>query len=259
MKAVRVARIVGRGVLVSTAASVLVTAGILAVETAMALGRRYGQPAVGPGMRATFGPTHAPVLRLAMLGDSTAAGVGVDRVEDTVGGHLAERLAATGVRVELTSAAVSGSGSGDLDPQVARTLLVEPPDLAVILVGGADVVHATAPSQAAAELSAAITRLRDAGTAVVVGTCPELAACRAIAQPLRELVGYAGRRLARAQASATRAADGVPVDLGAATGTVFRADPGMLCPDGFHPSADGYRIWSHALYPAVAALHGSTR
>jgi lysophospholipase L1-like esterase len=32
---------------------------------------------------------------------------------------------------------------------------------------------------------------------------------------------------------------------------VFRADAGTLCYDGFHPSADGYRVWAHALYPAV--------
>jgi lysophospholipase L1-like esterase len=259
MNAARVARFVGRGVLFSAGSVTLAAAGVLVVEALAALGRRYAQPAIGPGMRARFGPGHAPTLVLAMLGDSTAAGVGVDRVEDTVGGQLAERLAGTGLRVELTSAAVSGSRTGDLDTQVARALLVEPPDLAVILVGSQDVLHAISPSRAAAELAAAVVKLRAAGTAVVVGTCPELGACRAIAQPLRELIGYLSRRLARAQVSATRAADGVPVDLGAATGPVFRADPGMLCPDGFHPSADGYRIWAHALYPAVAALHGSTR
>ncbi|MGA8117407.1 MAG: SGNH/GDSL hydrolase family protein [Actinocatenispora sp.] len=245
--------------LFSVAGGVFAAGSVLAIEAVAAMGRRYAQPAIGPGMRATFGPSHAPRLRLAMLGDSTAAGVGVDRVEDTVGGQLADRLAGTGVRVELTSAAVSGARSGDLDTQVARALLATPPDLAVILVGSQDVIHAVSPTRAATELAAAVGRLRDAGIPVVVGTCPELAACRAIAQPLREIVGYLGRRLGQAQIAAARVADGVPVDLGAATGTVFRADPGMLCTDGFHPSADGYRIWAHALYPAVAALHGTTR
>lgn len=259
MNAARVARIAGLGVLFSLVGGTVITAAVLALEAAAARGRRYAQPAIGPGMRASFGPEHAPRLRLAMLGDSTAAGVGVDRVEDTVGGQLADRLAGTGVRVELTSAAFSGARSGDLDTQVARALLAAPPDLAVILVGTQDVTHAVSPTRAATELAAAVGRLRDAGIPVVVGACPELAACRAIAQPLREIVGYLGRRLSQAQVAATRVADGVPVDLAASTGTVFRADPGMLCADGFHPSADGYRIWAHALYPAVAALHGSTR
>jgi lysophospholipase L1-like esterase len=60
-----------------------------------------------------------------------------------------------------------------------------------------------------------------------------------------------GRRMARAQARAVSGADGIVVDLAEETGAVFRADAGTLCYDGFHPSADGYRVWAHALYPAV--------
>jgi lysophospholipase L1-like esterase len=59
------------------------------------------------------------------------------------------------------------------------------------------------------------------------------------------------RQLAAAQADAVRAAGGVPVDLAAQTGSVFRADPGTLSADRFHPSADGYRLWAEALLPAV--------
>jgi lysophospholipase L1-like esterase len=86
---------------------------------------------------------------------------------------------------------------------------------------------------------------------VVVGTCPDLGALRAIAPPLRQVAGLLGRRMAKAQAEAVLEADGVVVDLGYETGAVFRADAGTLCYDGFHPSADGYRVWAHALYPAV--------
>jgi lysophospholipase L1-like esterase len=41
------------------------------------------------------------------------------------------------------------------------------------------------------------------------------------------------------------------VDLAAEAGPVFRADKGTLSHDGYHPSADGYRVWAHALAPAV--------
>jgi lysophospholipase L1-like esterase len=76
---------------------------------------------------------------------------------------------------------------------------------------------------------------------------------RAIAPPLRQVVGWLGRRVADAQAAAVREAGGAVVDLAAETGPVFRADAGTLCYDGFHPSADGYRVWAHALLPAVRA------
>jgi lysophospholipase L1-like esterase len=66
--------------------------------------------------------------------------------------------------------------------------------------------------------------------------------------------------MARAQARAVLEAGGVVVDLAEETGAVFRADAGTLCHDGFHPSADGYRVWAHALYPAVAeAARASSR
>jgi lysophospholipase L1-like esterase len=85
----------------------------------------------------------------------------------------------------------------------------------------------------------------------VVGTCPDLGALRAIAPPLRQIAGVMGRRMAKAQAKAVTAAGGAVVQLADETGAVFRADAGTLCYDGFHPSADGYRVWAHALYPAV--------
>jgi lysophospholipase L1-like esterase len=146
---------------------------------------------------------------------------------------------------------VSGSRSTDLTTQVARALLGDRPDVAVVLIGANDAVAARRPGEAAAYLGAAVRRLRDAGVEVVVGTCPDLGAVRAIAQPLREVAGWWGRRTAHAQHRAVVAAGGAVVDIGAETGAVFRADAGTLCYDGFHPSADGYRVWAHALLPAV--------
>jgi lysophospholipase L1-like esterase len=43
----------------------------------------------------------------------------------------------------------------------------------------------------------------------------------------------------------------VPVDLAELVGPVFRADRAAYCEDGFHPSADGYRLIAEALLPVV--------
>jgi lysophospholipase L1-like esterase len=185
------------------------------------------------------------------LGDSSALGVGVGRVTDTVGGRLAELLVADGRRVELSSVAIVGSRSSDLATQVARALLGPRPDVAVILVGTNDATGPHRTADVAGALGAAVARLCESGVPVVVGTCPDLGAMRALAPPLRQLIGMRGRRVARAQVAAVRDAGGVPVDLGALTGAVFRADAGTLSADGYHPSADGYRVWAHALMPAV--------
>jgi len=224
-------------------------AAVLAVEAWLATRRAYLSDT--PQIEGDFGVSAGGTpLRLALLGDSTAAGVGVQRVTETVGGRLAARLASEGRRVRLSGAGIAGSRSGDLGPQVSRALLGRP-DVAVLLIGTNDAMHAAALPAVRRNLGDAVTRLRAAGVEVVVGTCPDLGAARAFGQPLRALLAVRARQLAAAQAAAVRAAGGVPVDLGALTGRVFRADPGTLSADGFHPSADGYRLWTEAMLPAV--------
>ena len=105
----------------------------------------------------------------------------------------------------------------------------------MILIGAGDATSLRPPNEAAAYLAAAVRRLRDAGVEVVVGTCPDLGATRAFAPPLRQIVGWLGRRVAQAQAAAVHAAGGDVVDLARETGPVFRADPGALCLDGSTP------------------------
>jgi lysophospholipase L1-like esterase len=247
-------RRLARAFAVTAIAGTVGGAAVVAGQAIAARTRRYAKPDMGLAVRSTAGPGNAPPLRLVLLGDSTALGVGVGRVADTVGGQLAALLAdgTNGRRVELSNVAVAGSLSSDLGTQVARALVGVRPDVAVILVGANDVLRLGGTRDAVEYLAAAVRRLRGAGVAVVVGTCPDLASARAFAVPLRQLIGWRGRRLAHAQAVAVRAADGVPVDLAEQTGAVFRADAGTFCPDGYHPSADGYRVWAHALLPAVS-------
>jgi lysophospholipase L1-like esterase len=256
-----VSRRIGRAAVATVAAAGLGTAALLASEALAARTRRYAKPSLELAIRTSVGPPRAAPLRLTLLGDASALGVGVDSVTETLGGQLAELLSTSGGpagpatrrRVELASVAVAGSRSSDLATQVARALVGNRPDVAVILIGAGDVTALRRPPEAAAHLGAAVRRLRDAGVEVVVGTCPDLGACRAFAPPLRQLAGWASHRVARSQAAAAHAAGADVVDLAAETGAIFRADAGALCFDGFHPSADGYRVWAHALYPAVAA------
>lgn len=224
---------------------------VLAVEGWVAARRQYASSDLAPTVSGTFGRGNSPSLRLLMLGDSTAAGLGVEHTEETVGGRLSELIASTGREVVLDSVAVTGSRAADLGPQVSRALVRGAPDIAVILVGANDATHFTPLDELERHLAEAVRRLRAAGSEVVVGTCPDLGAARNFAQPLRELVGWSGRRVAASSEQAAADGGGVPVDLAARTGPVFRADPGTLSEDEYHPSADGYQLWALALYPAV--------
>jgi hypothetical protein len=169
-------------------------AGVLAAEVWAAARRRYASAGSAPPVEGDFGDPGGERLRLVMLGDSTGAGVGVTRTEDTVGGVLARRLAGPTRRVRLAGAAIAGSGTGDLGPQVSRALLGRP-DVAVLLVGTTDATSGTALGAVRDNLGDAVRRLLTGGAAVVVGTCPDLGASRVFAQPLRSVVAWRGRHL----------------------------------------------------------------
>nr|WP_211318868.1 SGNH/GDSL hydrolase family protein [Nocardioides silvaticus] len=195
-----------------------------------------------------------PAIRIALLGDSSAAGYGVDRVEETPGALLASGVSRhADRRVYLKGLCVVGARSSDLKEQVDRALLIEP-DVAVILIGGNDVVGTVLPRQSVRYLSEAVRRLRKAGAEVVVGTCPDLGTVQPIAPPLRQVARTWSRRIAAAQTIATLEEGGRTVSLGSILGPDFAAAPAVLFgPDQFHPSAEGYRALANVLLPSVLA------
>ncbi|PZU28666.1 MAG: hypothetical protein DI577_09785 [Microbacterium sp.] len=199
-------------------------------------------------------------VELLMVGDSIAAGLGAERPKDVLGARIAKSVAGFLQRpVRLRTAAQVGAESQDLARQIDWLPETYRPDVAVVIVGGNDVTHRVPVASAAADLADAITRLRARGAEVVVGTCPDLGALRAVPQPLRSLGAQASRQLARAQAVAGERAGARVVSLRRAVGHLFVAHPDdMFSIDRFHPSALGYRRTADALAPeVVAALAGA--
>jgi lysophospholipase L1-like esterase len=196
-------------------------------------------------------------VELLLLGDSIAAGLGAERRKETFGARLAKGIARRTRRpVRLRTAAVVGSESSALAGQLDALPEDYLPDLALIVVGGNDVTHRVPVSTSIEHLTAAIARLRAREVAVVVATCPDLGALRAVPQPLRSIVGRLSRQLAAAQARAATQAGAHVFSLRRTVGPMFLSAPDeMFSLDRFHPSALGYRRTAEALLPtALAAL-----
>ncbi len=202
-------------------------------------------------------PFDSRPLRFAVLGDSTAAGYGVERADQTPGALLAAALAAhAGRPLLLANVARVGACSDRLSEQVDALLADGPehaPQVAAIMIGANDVTHRLPPTEAAANLGEAVRRLRAVGCQVVVGTCPDLGTIRPIQVPLRWLARRWSRRLAALQARAVHEAGGRSVPLGALLGPEFAARAELFGPDRYHPSAEGYATAAAAVLPALAA------
>ncbi len=232
--------------------------GVLRVEAKLArrqIGDASGTPPDATGWYGRGRP--GPALKVALLGDSSAAGYGVHGVEETPGAHLASGLAeGADRRVYLCSVAFVGAQTRDLDKQIDQALTMEP-HVAVILIGANDVTHSRLPSESVRLLREGVTRLVSAGVEVVVGTCPDLGTVEPIPPPLRQVARTWSRRLAAAQTIAVVDAGGRTVSLGSVLGPEFEATPKVLFgPDRFHPSAAGYSSMAAVMLPSVLAAAG---
>ena len=198
-----------------------------------------------------------PAIKVALLGDSSAAGYGVDRVEQTPGALLASGIAERADRrVFLRAFAKVGARSPDLAGQIDQALRTKP-DVAVILIGANDVTHQTRPATSVRHLAEGVRRLREADVAVLVGTCPDLGTVQPIAPPLKQVARTWSRRMAAAQTIAVVESGGRTVSVGSILGPEFAAAPALLFgPDQFHPSAAGYQSLVGVLLPSTLAALG---
>ena len=215
--------------------------------------RNLGEPPVSDGTvwcPPTVAPHRTPV-RLALVGDSLAAGLGAPTARDTAAAQIALGLSAYASRpVRLTNVAVVGSRTRDVAYQLDALAGCCRPEVAVVIVGANDVMHHCASDEALRRLTLAVHRLDVLGARVVVGTCPDVSAVGALNEPLRHMARRQARVYGQAQAAAVRRAGGEAVDLFTLLGTRFR-EPGMFAADGYHPSAAGYAAAAEVLLPAV--------
>lgn len=235
----------------------LASAGVLFAEMLLARREIGVRTKSAPYADGRYGDGEGTSLRLVMLGDSGAAGLGADLPEETPGAILAAGLAAASGRpVRYLCMATVGARSADLAEQVERAKLVAP-NAAVIMIGANDVTHRVPPARSVQLLSEAVAALRASGTEVVVGTCPDLGSVGPIRPPLRWVARRLSRQLAAAQAMGAVVEGGRAVSLGALLGPEFAARRDELfAPDQFHPSSRGYAAVAEAMLPSLLEALG---
>ncbi|HSK75345.1 MAG TPA: SGNH/GDSL hydrolase family protein [Thermoanaerobaculia bacterium] len=200
-------------------------------------------------------PGAGPALRLLVLGESTAAGVGAANHMEGLTGQTAQALAAATGRSVLWSTL----GRNGLTAQAARVELLEPAaelraDIAVLAFGVNDTLRLHSRRRWVTDLTLLVAALRKRCGAipVILTAVPPMGSFPALPRPLRDLLGLRARLLDRtaqrwaAQQEAVHHV-AIPSMFGDAVAIFF-------CEDRFHPSPLGYQRWGHALGHAVAQL-----
>ncbi|WP_168929192.1 SGNH/GDSL hydrolase family protein [Crenobacter intestini] len=184
-------------------------------------------------------------LSLLIVGDSSAAGVGVASQADALSGCLVAALA-PGLRVRWQLRAKSGLTSEEM----LAWLAVDPParcEVAVSVLGVNDVISQQPLARFVQAQRALVARLQGLGARqVLLCALPPMQYFPALPAPLAGYLGARARRYdAALEALCAHLSDCRRV------GFTGRLGPGWVASDGFHPGAECYRAWGGVLARSI--------
>jgi lysophospholipase L1-like esterase len=181
-------------------------------------------------------------IRLLVLGDSTAAGVGATTQDEALPGWLGRALhARTGRGIRWRAVGENGATAHDLVERHLDEALGEPADVLFLTVGANDAMR----MRGAATFVRDVRRILDAfaqrnqGAAVLMSSLPVFGRFALLPQPLRTAL-Y--RHALALEGAARRVVEARP-------GHVMSQDPppyadDFWADDLFHPGPNGYRDWA---------------
>lgn len=190
-------------------------------------------------------------VRLLFVGDSSAAGVGVERQEQALALQTSELLAARlDAPVEWQLLAKSGVNTRQALKLLPRGLL-KPIDVLITALGTNDVTSQRSASQFLADYKTLVNRVRQqySDLVVVITGLPPLRILPAAPHPLR---WYLGKYAASLDAKLKR---WVQSETGFRYISLdWAAVPEDMAKDRFHPGLGQYQHWAHLVAENIAEL-----
>lgn len=212
-----------------------------------------------PGPRTGEVPGRGAPVRLLVLGESTAAGVGAADHREGLAGQVAASVGAeTGRPVHWRVIGRNGATAAGAHDELLVPAADVAADVAVVALGVNDTLRLRSPGRWTADLRRLIGALRErcGAVPVILAGVPPMGLFPALPQPLRGTLGLRAVVLDRAAARMAGTMEGVrhvSVPLPRDEVDAF------FCDDRFHPSPHGYAQWGAALGRAAAAALGATR
>ena len=179
-------------------------------------------------------------LRLLVIGDSTAAGVGAATQDDALAGNLARQLGAhLGRGVRWTAVGRNGATSRDLITDHLDEVAAQRWDVVFLSIGANDALGLRSRAAFARDIRIILTALTAASPLVLMSSLPAFFRFELLPNPLRSNLYLHSRSL---EDAARQVVATLP--------TVHMSPPpppyteGFFATDLFHPSAVGYRDWA---------------
>jgi lysophospholipase L1-like esterase len=217
---------------------ILIAQGALVQRSALRLadpsGRRDGVSGQGPG------------LRLLIIGDSSAVGVGTSHQEEALLGHMRKRLSQTNTvywSVDAKTGATTADTIAHLEDRAPQKF-----DIVSVSLGVNDVT-ARVPLTEWLQQFAILLQLVDLkfqADVICVSGIPPIRYFPLLPQPLRWVLGAQAARFNRALRKLVSNRTGCRfIEMN------FEHNVSQMSPDGFHPGPKIYSEWGSKVYRAI--------
>jgi lysophospholipase L1-like esterase len=188
-----------------------------------------------------------PLLRLLVVGDSSAAGVGVAHQDEALAGRLGSLLATRFTVQWQLHAAIGATTASTL--RTLQRLDPAPFDAAVVALGVNDVARQVPLKRWLAQQTALgeLLRARFGVRRAYLSGVPPMGRFPLLPQPLRAVLGARAALFDAALAAAVRGQHQLrylPIPTEA-------LDPALMAEDGFHPGPAMYHLWAEHLDTAI--------
>ncbi len=199
------------------------------------------------------GSTDDPPFLCVVLGDSTMAGSGVERYEETLPYLIATHIAEQKHLVRVINVAQSGARIADVAekqwPEVQKLL----PDLVLVSVGANDATHFTSLKDYTSSIEALVQDFSQLSHARVVwATAPDMHTIPALPKVLTYFVGKRSQQQnALVQRKTAKDTFVILANIYDEAKLDYDKDHSLYAPDLFHPSAKGYTLWADVSVRAV--------
>jgi len=193
------------------------------------------------------------LLRLMILGDSAAAGVGVSTQSQALSGQLVFALG-DAFRVSWKLIAQTGHKAKDVLAKL-EMLAPEPFDVVVTSIGVNDVTHGTGFRKWMDQQARIVELLQSKFQSrhIILSCIPPMHLFPALPQPLRWYLGArAGRLNSALKNFADRSERCVFVSID------FPLEGSYMASDGFHPGAPAYSLWARQIATMIRSRLSTT-
>ena len=187
-------------------------------------------------------------IRLLILGDSAAAGVGVSTQEEALTGQLVAALSSD-FQVSWKLMAQTGHTAKEVLEKLGA-VLPETFDVVVTSIGVNDVTHGTTTKKWIDRQHQIINLLQSKFHAqyILLSSLPPMHLFPALPQPLRWYLGMRAKKFGHALETVVTGCSRCELVT-----TDFPREDAYMAADGFHPGALAYRVWAGQIAANIRA------